>query len=537
LARSKFTINENGLENIDYVICQICQKKFGQITSKHLTSHQITFDDYINRFPNAQTKSQVMQTRKSKNISIAKTGCVAHNKGKSASEEQKKKQSIVMKEKFLSGEIIHWNLGNTTSEETKEKIRNSLIGKSYWSEHANRKRNQTIAEKVKNGWVSPLKGRPISSEIKQKIKSSLSLKISENKKIYFNKLENIAKNKNLRILSHVNYYYLTFECLSCQNIFTFTKQILRQSNKKTDTACPTCFPRLNGTSNKENELYEYIKSVYSNSILKNDRCQLSGKEIDIFIPDLKIGFEFDGLYWHSEANKDKNEMLNKKLFALKNGIKIYNIYEDEWDNHPEIVKDRIRHILGISSPNTVYARKCIIKEIDSKTKKQFLQENHIQGNDTSTIANLGAFYLDELVGVMTFKPTSFVKGGDGSEIELSRFAIKINYAIPGIASKLLKFYTQKHSPNSIISYADNRWSFGNLYKKIGFDFVHRSEPSYWYINSNDINRYHRSRFMKHILVEKYDADPSMTEHEIMNEMGFLRVYDAGTTKWRLILNS
>lgn len=41
------------LENIDYVVCQICGKHFKRIVKQHLDMHDITREEYIKQFPEA----------------------------------------------------------------------------------------------------------------------------------------------------------------------------------------------------------------------------------------------------------------------------------------------------------------------------------------------------------------------------------------------------------------------------------------------------------------------------------------------------
>jgi hypothetical protein len=71
-------------------------------------------------------------------------------------------------------------------------------------------------------------------------------------------------------------------------------------------------------------------------------------------------------------------------------------------------------------------------------------------------------------------------------------------------------------------------SDGGLYEKLGFKYSHTSKPGYWY-SINGI-RYHRFNFRKDKLVSK-GADPNKFEHEIMEEMGYLRVWSCGNKKW------
>ena len=52
---------------------------------------------------------------------------------------------------------------------------------------------------------------------------------------------------------------------------------------------------------KENNIFYY----------RNCRSVITPQEIDFYLPEYKIGFELDGLYWHSEQQKPKNYHLDK----------------------------------------------------------------------------------------------------------------------------------------------------------------------------------------------------------------------------------
>ena len=49
---------ENKIENIDYVVCQICAKKFNKINTLHLKIHNLLLKDYQELFPNAIITSE-----------------------------------------------------------------------------------------------------------------------------------------------------------------------------------------------------------------------------------------------------------------------------------------------------------------------------------------------------------------------------------------------------------------------------------------------------------------------------------------------
>ena len=278
--------------------------------------------------------------------------------------------------------------------------------------------------------------------------------------------------------------------------------------------------------NIEKEISDYIKSIYNGELLCNDRQLIQPNEIDIYLPNLNIGFEIDGLYWHNEINKpDKNYHLNKTIECENKGIRLIHIFEDEWIYKKQIWKSMISNILGKTN-HKIYARKCEIREInDSKIVSEFLNTNHIQGKCGSSI-KLGLYYNNELVSLMTFgKSRHFVGSHNVSKYELLRFCNKLNTVVIGGASKLFNYFIEKYNPESVVSYADRRWSQGNLYEKLGFKLYNESKPNYFYVIKNQ--RFYRFNFRKDQLIKKYNCSPNMTEKQFCFEHGWYRIYDCG----------
>lgn len=214
--------------------------------------------------------------------------------------------------------------------------------------------------------------------------------------------------------------------------------------------------------------------------------------------------------------------MNKTNKCELKGIQLIHIFEDEWLYKQDIVKSRIKGLLGLNE--RIFARKCIVKEVSYKDTVQFLNENHIQGNCSSKY-RYGLYYNDELVSVMTFGKSRFKE----SEFELLRFCNKLNLNVIGAASRLFKHFMDDHPEiQQIISFADRRWSKGNVYEKLGFKKVGETLPAYFYIIDNI--RQNRINYQKHKLVtEGYDSN--MTEHDIMLNRNIYRIYDCGNLKY------
>lgn len=291
---------------------------------------------------------------------------------------------------------------------------------------------------------------------------------------------------------------------------------------------------LNYTSNGETEVKEFLESLnIPTRIRRKDNV-----EIDLFSDDHDIGIEYDGLYWHSEyhGHKGKKYHIAKTEYCEKNGIRLIHIFEDEWNLKGDIVRSRLRSLFG-KIENVIYARKCIISEISPSQKNKFLVENHIQGKDLSKV-NLGAFYEDELVAVMTFRvPNTSMGYKDSKDIELSRFCSKLNTTVVGIVGKFLSHFKRDCDYNKIISYADRRWTniHSNLYQSVGFEFKGATKPNYWYMKGHKI-REHRYNYAKYKILEKFEnSDPSITEWENMIQLGYDRIWDCGSLKFEMKL--
>lgn len=487
--------------------CEICGKTFKSITNTHLKQHGITVTDYKIKFPNAILTSSEISAKLSENAKSL-------NAARDYSELGKKISAT--KQKMT---IIPWNKGIPMSNDQKLKLSKTKLGKE------SPRKGAILSQETKDKIADALKA---FSNTEEKIKSRLEKKLHEKKIKQQLELDRFnLYNSNIKVndLELVNIDYkskiVEIKCCKCGNTFQRSKQAVEQS-KSNKTKCRICNPPSR-SSIGQLEIQEFINSLGIKTI-SEDRSKLHGKEIDILIPELNIGIEYNGLYWHSELNYgEPKHLLWKQQYAHNEGIRLIHIFEDEWLNKPEIVKSRIANLLGLQKTK-IYARQCNVQKISSSDKNQFLDENHLQGKDISGIS-YGLFYETELVSVMTFKPGSFIKGHKNGW-ELNRFSSKLNLSVVGGASKLFKTFIKEHAPEKIISFADRRWNTGNLYNVLGFKFSHCSAPSYWYLEKY-ARRLHRGKFMKHTLINS-EADHKKTEWEIMQERGYDRIWDCGT---------
>lgn len=285
----------------------------------------------------------------------------------------------------------------------------------------------------------------------------------------------------------------------------------------------------NGTSKKEKEVLEFLSNYVECD--NTNREVLNNKELDVYIPSKRVAIEFNGLYWHNSKFKDSNYHLDKLNDCEEKGIKLIQIFEDEWDNKQEITKSRLLNILNLTK-RKIFARKTEIREVNSSLSMKFLRENHIQGELGSSI-KLGLFYNNELVSLMTFGSLRKNLGQTKKEgsWELLRFCNKLNTTVVGGASKLFKNFIENYSPKEVITYADRRWSNGEMYKHLGFNFEENTKPSYFYVANK--KRENRFKYRKSELI-KQGFNKNISEKEIMEGRNILRIYDCGTKRFKFI---
>ena len=291
------------------------------------------------------------------------------------------------------------------------------------------------------------------------------------------------------------------------------------------------------TQNKINiaKTQQYIfDSIKTENKIFNDRSILNSKELDIYLPDFNLAIEYNGLLYHSEgyssiewlSNIDKNYHLDKTNQCLEKGITLFHIFEGE---NLDLWLSMINNKLGLNE--RIFARKCEIRELSNKDIINFLNDNHIQGYTSSKI-NLGLFFQNKLVSVMTFSKPRFNKK---YEYELIRFCSLKNTSVIGGANKLLKYFINKYNPKSIISYANRRFSNGSIYETLGFKKIGVSTPNYFYFkDSNELES--RNKYQKHKLSKLLpDFDEKLSEADNMFKNGYRRIYDCGNLVYELVL--
>jgi hypothetical protein len=265
------------------------------------------------------------------------------------------------------------------------------------------------------------------------------------------------------------------------------------------------------TSTDERKLSEYINSLgFKNRTKKIIGCG----EIDIFIPDLNIGFEYNGSYWHSDSKVDKNYHYDKTTCCDNEGIRLIHIFEHEWINNQDKIKSYIKAQLGLCEKR-IFARKCQVKEIDFKTAKPLLEYH--QQKSTTAQHYIGLYHENELVLVMLFGriPKGIFTKNPIAEWEIKREICKEGYSVVGGKSKVFKYFVRTYKPQSVASYVDRAKFTGKSYQIMGFKLDHINGARYdWVYKYSLIFKKRQPCIYKQMM-------------KLYKEGKALRIYDAG----------
>jgi len=461
------------------------KKQTGQKAKEMEKAKQTNIKKYGETSP---AKTRQFQEKRLKTM-INKYGDVISPKHKEILELSKSKAYLTRKNNLLENHGVE-NISSLI--ETKENRKNTYLIK-YGVEHYHQ-----------------------SSEYKEKIKNRKIDKIETlNSDIIVISFDNITNYKTMGI---------TYTCKKCLIQETIPMVTFNYRSINFNTPCSNCGNFNKPWSNGEKELLSNIREFYKGEIITNKKI-IPPYTLDMFIPEFNLAIEYNGLFWHSERGGGKSPNYHKiktDLCRSKN-IRLLHIFENEYKNSKEIILEKIKNIVGLSDKG-VGARKIIIKEISSIDGNIFLNKFHIQGGVPGS-KFLGGFNNDQLISVLAYKKVSNI-------LDITRYANDFKI-YPGLFSKFLSYINKSIEYDRIITFADLRYSYGNLYQKTGFDIEYEINSGYYY--TDYINFYHKFNFRKENIRKKFNIDISnRTEKELMEELGFDRIWDAGKIKFTKI---
>lgn len=287
------------------------------------------------------------------------------------------------------------------------------------------------------------------------------------------------------------------------------------------SGCPVCSG--GNISKLETDLSEKLKEIYPGVVLTSDKTQIKPLELDIYFPDLNVAVEFNGMYFHSEKFKPRDYHRNKLRLCQEKGIKLIQIWEDDYLKNPDLVLRTLSHKLGVSVQDRTPARKTYVSEITYHESRDFLEKNHLQGQAR------GTYYLglrnksdDSLVAVTVLKRTKDI-------LTLERYST--SRIVVGGQTKLLSYVDKNIPYEKMYTFADLEVSSGNLYETTGWIKDKVLPPDYKYLYQN--KRVHKFNFRKNRFKENPNLmyDPSMSESQLAQLNGLLRIWDSGKIRY------
>lgn len=392
------------------------------------------------------------------------------------------------------------NKGRHWSEEFKQKVGTGL--KAYYETHD-----------------SPNKGKTLSEIMKQKISKSVHATCDDPK--YREELSrkiaaSMTKDIKQRISSKVKSLW--------------QDPVYREKQAK-------AYNGWHGAASKEEQqVADYVASIYNGNIIRNDRTVIYPKELDIYIPEKNVAIEFDGLFWHSAAcqlrgaSYDKNAVREKSDQCRSKGIRLIHVREDYWRDKQDIIKSIIASSLGVYHQK-YFARKCTFKEISNKEANDFLDANHIKGGTHCSKA-FGLFFNDQLLQVVTYRPKFCNSVSNRKGLELARMATLCNTQVVGGFSKLMKESMKAMNANVCESYVDLTLFNTKGYQNSGWTVL-KENVGTGYAYTDTVNVYNRQVFMKQHCWSMWREDYSdldykqVTEAQMTYDHGFFPIEDAG----------
>ena len=272
------------------------------------------------------------------------------------------------------------------------------------------------------------------------------------------------------------------------------------------------------------------------SFLPDDFPHIIGKSddpFDILFPNKKLAIRFVISELMSEYVLNPKISRSLQLKAMRScneqNIRCFTIFDLKWEDRKKQYTNFIRTILGLNTEN-VMARKCLVTNSECK---EFFNENHIQGYGTGTLQYFNLENNGKILASMTASK-HHRQCDDSAVIVLNRLCFKDGFNIAGGASKLFKVFIEWAKDNrykKIVSWSDNCWTDGNIYKVLNFTLEQEFGPDYFYWSKED-NTYKGKQSQQK---DATDCPSHLTEREWCLQRGLYRIWDCGKKRWEFAL--
>jgi formylmethanofuran dehydrogenase subunit E len=277
---------------------------------------------------------------------------------------------------------------------------------------------------------------------------------------------------------------ISIRCKSCGKYFNTKFSHVVIGNRR---YCKHC---NKSTSEQENELKNFIKSL---NIEIQENVKVGGKEIDILIPSLQIGFEYNGSYWHNDINKPKTHHYDKATICQNENIRLIYIWDYEWLNNMEETKSYIKYQLGVY--DIITHDGSIIKDIVTPAERQ---------------VHLGLYIKNEKILSILFN-----KNLNNIEWEMIPQTFDYRYDIKSGIILIFNSFIEKYNPITIITYLDRSKFSEDFYQNTPLKLKHIVDTNYNWV------------FKENLLLKEQNINTDKEMKKLYENGKVFRIYDAG----------
>ena len=282
---------------------------------------------------------------------------------------------------------------------------------------------------------------------------------------------------------------------------------------------------VNSYEQRVTDLLDQLNCTY----IKHDRSLIAPYEIDIYLPDYKIGIEVGSVFYHSEAiGRSKNYHKLKWERCKQHGIELFQWFDQDLFDNWHITSSTLSHAVARDSVGSAMLYQLTVNGCTNSQIQQFLNIWHSNGYIPTHNVSVVVTHCGEIAAVMTIQH-------NGSNAVIKQWTTNANCS--PLFDRMLRYWISSNEFTGTIDVrSDNRLDSGQLYSTNGFDLVQVSEPKMWYAKNQRFEN--KMLYQKHKLKTKFKLtarDMMQSAATIMKQHGYDRFWDAGYTLWRMTI--
>jgi hypothetical protein len=488
-----------------------CWKK--GFTSKFVRGHNAKLDSvWLDKERQQEFVTKRLEGYASGRIKVWNDGLTKETEPRIA--EMAAKTSATLNEGYETGRLVDWRLldpekatevAGKMSETKKAKFASGEL--KPWNEGLTKETDVRVAQaaaKITERYKHPDAGARIKLN-----------DVADRIAIYADKFELVSP---IEEYTKRRVAKLQFRCVAQGHLQDKSLAMLEES-----PVCYFCHPKA---SKAELEVLEFVRSLGVEA-LSGDRTAIAPLELDVYVPSLKLGIEYNVLYYHStHVIKDKDYHQRKLAACSAAGIKLFSIYEDEWRDRRTIIEGMLRHRLGLTSER-LFARKLQLRQLTTTEARQFFDANHLEGYARCTASFGLVDSASQVVAGMSLRTAFHKRYADVYEV--GRSCTLSTVSVSGGTGRLTRAaaeFAVSRGKRGLMTYVDARVGDGRGYAAAGWQCIrHDTGARFWW--TDGIHRFNRFQF-------KADKVNGKTQKQVSDEAGVVPIFGCGNSIWQFI---